>query len=219
VILRALILGAALAGRLCAEDAAAQPLSPSAEAAAPQALSGTAEEPAIGHSGFLYAFSVSKWNVFNAGPLAYTPFEIGYDFGNGLRLQTAMDLFYYEGSDIDEKEPAQGVAKYTYEMSNWRSSVIYQVPLPIRLRPAIGISANIVGGSRKLARLQDSSGKDIYADKPKIPAWGYSGMGLQMGLEYLLGRDWTLSASLRYDLTFGVVPSPLVKQLGVAVTF
>lgn len=209
MILRALFVLFALCGSLRSEEAVAEPLSP------------TVEEAALGHSGFLYAFSFSRWSLFNSAPLAYTPFEIGYDFGNGVRLQTGMDLFYYEGTDnvVSDKGDPIGLAQFTYEMTNWRSSILYQAPLPIPLRPVLGISANIVGGSKKLARVQDSSGKDINADKPKIPAWGYTGMGVLVGLEYLINADWTASLSLRYDTTFSAVPSPLVQQLGVAVTF
>lgn len=208
-----------------AEDAAPQALSPAAAVAAAaadeQGLSSDVAGPAWGHSGFLYAFSFSKWNVFNSGPLAYTPFELGYDFGNGLRVQSGMDLFYYEGTDIhtDDKGVVSAPAKYSYEMNNWRTSLFYRVPFDMRLRPLAGISVNIVSGSRKLSRETNASGKDINADKSKIPAWGYTGLGLQVGVEFLLNQDWSLIASLRYDVTFNVVPSPWVKQLGVAVTF
>jgi hypothetical protein len=88
----------------------------------------------------------------------------------------------------------------------------------MRLRPVLGLSLNMVGGSRKLAPVFQG-GKDIYADKPKIPAWGYTGLGALFGLEFLLTRDWALHASLRYDFTFSSVASPLVTQLGTMVTF
>jgi hypothetical protein len=172
----------------------------------------------LGHSGFLYVFSLSNWGVFNASPLGYTPFELGYDFGNGLRVQSGMDLFYYEGLDSEEKNPQFGTRRYTYEMSDWRTSLIYRVPMPIRLRPMLGISLNMVGGSRRLAAdLQ--GGKDINANAPKFAAWSYVGLGMMMGLEYMLSRDWSLQLSERYDVTFGSFPSPYVTQLGVAVTF
>jgi hypothetical protein len=103
-------------------------------------------------------------------------------------------------------------------MSNWRSSLLYRAALPMRLRPVLGASLNMVGGSRKLAPVIQA-GKDISADKPKIAAWGYTGLGALFGLEYLLSPDWALHSSLRYDFTFSSVSSPLVIQLGTLVTF
>ena len=107
-------------------------------------------------------------------------------------------------------------------MSNWRTSLYYRFPLPIRLRPLAALSLNAFGGSRRLAKVAanaDGSGPDINAGASKFAAWSYIGVGGLLGLEYLLNADWSLQLSGRYDFTFTSVASPVVSQLGVAVTF
>lgn len=183
--------------------------------AAPESVSSIAQ--AWGHSGFVYAFSASSWSLFNASPLGYTPFEFGYDFG-GLRIQSGIDLVYYEGKDTDEKRREAGLQRYSYEISDWRTSLLYRPDIESRLRPVVGISLNMVGGSRRLTP-DFQGGKDINADAKKIPAWSYIGLGGELGLEYLMTADWALHLGARYDLTFNTVPSPVVATLGFAVTF
>ena len=206
----------ALALLLLASGAwADESVSPTAKPA-PESVTAIAQ--AWGHSGFLYSFSVSTWSVFNGNPLAYTPVEFGYDFGSGLRVQSGMDLLYYEGNDTDEKHPEAGTRRYSYEMSNWRTSLLYRMPVDTRVRPLLGVSLNAFGGSRRLTP-DFQGGKDINADASKFAAWSYIGIGAQLGLEYLLTYDWSLLLSGRYDFTFTAVPSPVVTQLGLAVTF
>jgi hypothetical protein len=176
------------------------------------------QPPAFGHSGILYQFSFSQWNVFNGSPLAYTPFEVGYDFGNGLRLQTGYDIFYYTGMDQDPKNQAAGLQEYSYQMSDWRSSAIYRVPLPLRVRPLTGISLDVVGGSRRLSP-DFEGGKDINATAPSISAWGFFGTSVLAGLELLLNPDWNINVTGRYTFTFNEQPSPTSLQMGLMVVF
>jgi hypothetical protein len=187
-------------------------VSPSVDAE-PLAVSKPAK--AFGHSGVTYAVAFSNWIVFNGSPLAYTPFEMGYDFGNGFRAQTGIDIFDYEGDDHD---PSGVPGRYSYEMTDWRTSVLYRFPMSIRLRPLVGMTVDAVGGGRTLTPDYEG-GIDVNANSPKISAWGYFGCGVQAGLEYLITPDWSVQLSERYDFTFTTVASPIVTELGAMVTF
>ena len=204
--------------------AQAQALTPVAEVQAvgtsgkASAVSVSSLAKAYGHSGFLYTLSFSNWVVFNASPLAYTPFEIGYAFSNGLRLQSGLDLFYYEGMDTDEKQPLKGTQKYSYEMEDWRTSLLFSMPVSDQFRPLLGLSLNVVSGSRRLSP-DVEGGLDINKDASKISAWGYFGAGALVGAEYLLNPDWSVQLTERYDFTFSATASPSVTQLGLTVLF
>jgi hypothetical protein len=177
-------------------------------------------EPAWGHSGVAYMFSFSQWIVFNAQPLAYTPVEIGWDFGNGARVMTAYDIFYYEGMDTDANNPGTGVQRYSYEMHDWRTSLIYRAPWHTRLRPIVGMSVDLVGGDKRLSPSIDPlTGIDANASANAIPAWGYVGLGGLAGIEYLLTQDWSLHLSEHYDFTLNATPPTTQTQLGLMVVF
>jgi hypothetical protein len=171
-------------------------------------------EKPLGHGGFVYEFSLANWNVFNGSPLAYTPLEIGWDFGNGWRVLTAYDIFYYIGEENDQGT----VTQYNYQMYDWRTTGLYRFNNPYRLRPILGVTLDIVGGQKTLTpNIVD--GVDLNAGSGGSPAWGYIGIGGLGGFEYLLSPDWTLQATERYDFAFGGVSSPYVTQLGVLVVF
>ena len=209
-------------------------LAVAAPADAPQSLTGvplvTAEQTAvetpvakpdvIGHSGVAYQFSLSNWTVFNGSPLAYTPVEIGYDFGNGMRLMTGIDLFFYDGQQDDAKVAPGVLHRYSYEMQDWKTTFIYRVPLQIRLRPIVGLSVEAVGGQRKLAPdFSGPGGADINAGAGKFAAWGFLGASPLLGLEYMINPSWALNLSGRYAVTFSTVDSPIITELGLLLTF
>lgn len=187
------------------------PPPPSVTPTAPPA----AEKP-LGHGGFVYEFSLAQWEVFNAKPLAYTPLEIGWDFGNGWRVLTAYDLFYYVGSENDQGT----ITQYNYQMYDWRTTALYRFNNPYRLRPIVGMTLDIVGGQKTLTP-DVVDGVDLNAanESSASAAWGYVGVGALGGLEYLVSQDWTIQASERYDLAFGGPSSPYITQLGVLVVF
>lgn len=165
--------------------------------------------------GFLYAFSFAQWNVFNGAPLSYTPLEVGWAFENGLRVQTGIDLFYYEGmQDSLDTPPVE--TKYTYDMMNWRTTLLYRMPLKFRLRPLVGITLEAVRGTRKL--LPNFVGSvDTNATVHPIEAWGFFGMGGLLGMEWLFNRDWSWQLSARTLFTFDSAPAPWVIQTGFNV--
>jgi hypothetical protein len=165
-----------------------------------------------GHSGVVYMFSLANWVLFNNTALAYTPVELGYDFGNGVRLVTGYDLFYYQGLGT-------GLQQYSYVMSDWRTSVIYRYPMTQRLRPILGMSFDFVGGSQHLAPVIQND-VDINADTSSGPAWGFVGIGAIAGAEWLVNEDWSLQLSEHYIADFGNISySPTVTQLGVMIVF
>jgi hypothetical protein len=193
---------------------APSPMGPETSAGTASAASVSSMAKAWGHAGVTYALSLSNWALNNASPLAYTPFEMGYDLGNGARLQTGIDLFDYEAVDIDGN-------RYSYAMTDWRTSLLYRLPWQyrqFRLRPLVGISVDVVNGSKSLTPYW-VLGVDQNANAPKLSAWSYIGLGVQAGLEYLLSADWSLQLSERYESTFNTVASPMVTQLGATITF
>jgi hypothetical protein len=194
------------------ETAAPLAVPPAADAE-PMALSKAAK--ALGHAGVTYSIGLANWIVFNASPLAYTPFEMGYDFGNGARAQTGIDIFDYEGNDHD---PTGVPGRYSYQMTDWRTSMLYRFPMQSRLRPLVGMTVDVVGGSRSLAPDYEG-GVDVNADLPKISSWGYFGCGFQAGLEYLISPDWSVHLNERYDFTFNTYASPIITEFGFMVTF
>jgi hypothetical protein len=153
----------------------------------------------------LYAFTLSLLSVRASGPLSYTPLEVGYRFGNGVQLRSGLDLFYYEADDLPKKEPdkpQEPARPYRFEMMNWRSSLLYQVPLPLSVRPMAGLCVEAVRGER-LERFK--------VNPPKEEAWGYLGAGLVLGLEWRFSRSAALGAYGRgtqsFDEKTGLVSS------------
>lgn len=149
-------------------------------------------------SGLEYRFSVGLLSVFNGSPLSYTPVELGWRFANGLRLSTGMEIFYYEGIDHDDKQPGLGDQNYSYSMQNWRSSVLYVVPLPFRVRPLAGLSLELMRGTRQLST-------PGLLNAPTIDAWNAIGSGGILGVEFRGGPSWAASLTGRYTFSFGTV--------------
>jgi hypothetical protein len=186
--------------------------------AAPDSISPTAATPSAAPGeahGFLYAFSFAQWNVFNGAPLSYTPLEVGWAFENGFRLQSGIDLFYYEGVQ-DNLDAPPVPERYTFEMMDWRSTLLYRMPLKFRLRPLAGITLEAVRGTRKPLPYFVGS-IDINANAHPIEAWGFLGMGGLLGMEWLFNRDWSWCLSARTLFPFGSAPGPLVIQTGFNV--
>lgn len=147
-------------------------------------------------TGLELGFRFSGLSVFNAGPLAYSPFELGWRFANGLRVRSGVLVFYYEGLDSDPKQPELGVERYSYEMIDWRSSLEYVVPLPFRLRPCVGLGLDLIGGNRKRAV------RDSPVEQPKTAAWGMAAPGALLGLDWRGGERWALGLQSRFSHGF-----------------
>jgi hypothetical protein len=178
----------------------------------PAPVTATATAEPWKDSGFEYCFGATALSVFNASPLAFSPFELGWRFSNGLHLRLGVDVFYYEGLDTDVKSPAQGVRNYSYEMRDLRSSLLYTVPLPGRLRPLAGLTFEAVGGTRKL------SGPGI-VNPPTLDAWGFLGTGAVLGAEWRLSENWSLEAQGRYTFSFAAVGPVTALGLNMACLF
>ena len=157
--------------------------------------------------GLEYSFRLSALSLFNGSPLSYTPFEIGWRFGNGLQVRSGIEIFYYEGVDRDAKQPALGDETYSYSMLNWRSSLLYVVPLPSRLRPVAGVSLEFVRGDRQ------RSVRGL-VNPPKIEAWGYVGPGGVLGVDFRGGPSWSVSLDGRYTFSFNEVGQVAAADLG-----
>jgi len=167
----------------------------------------SAPAPLWSESGLEYRFSLGALSTFNGSPLSYMPFEMGWRFANGLRVRSGLDIFYYEGVDSDAKQPALGKEIYTYDMLNWRSSVLYVVPLPFRLRPLAGLSLELMRGDRHRAT-------PGVLNPPKIEAWGFMGPGGVLGLEFRGGPHWALSLTGRYTFSFTEVGQVAAADFG-----
>jgi hypothetical protein len=181
-------------------------LSPSASVALPAAPAPWKD------SGFEYCFGVSALSLFNASPLAFTPFELGWRFSNGLHLRTAVDVFYYEGLDFDPDPKAvdKGPRKYSYEMRDIRASLLYSVPLPGRLKPMAGMTVELLGGTRKLTGLG-------IVNPGVVDAWGFVGTGAVLGGEFRMSENWSAELLGRYTFSFGAVGS--VTSLGLDLAY
>lgn len=142
-------------------------------------------------TGLEIGFRLSALSLFNAAPLAYGPFELGYRFSNGLRVRGGLDIFYYEGKDRDARQPQLGEESYSYEMTDLRGSVEYVVPLPFRLRPTAGLCVDLVSGSRQ--RIVPG-----LVSQPKIEAWSVLAPGAILGLDLRAGEHWSLALQGRY---------------------
>lgn len=155
------------------------------------AAAGRAEAPAFSERGLEVGLHLSALSVFNASPLSYGPLELGWRFGNGVRVRGGINLFYYEGMDRDAKRPTPDPERYSYEMSDLRASVEYVVPLPSRLRPVAGLSVDLIGGSRQRV----VSGLTAV---PKIEAWTVLAPGALLGLDLRVAEHWSLGLQGRY---------------------
>jgi hypothetical protein len=162
-------------------------------------------------SGFEVGVRLGALSVFNAAPLAYTPLELGYQFKNGLRARTGIQLFYYRGDDTDPKDPSAAIQHYSYEMLDWRLSADYVVPLPLALRPMVGLSLDVVSGSRKLDR--DALGNPV-VNPPAIAAWSALAPGGLLGVEWKAGEAWSLELAGRYAYGFSATGSIASGELG-----
>jgi hypothetical protein len=209
VALGALLLGAVA---LRAEQPAvlAQASSPSASAS--ETASAAVAVPAAPwpESGFEYGFGATALTVFNASPLALTPFELGWRFASGLHVREAVDVFYYDGLDSNAKDPDSGILTYSYEMRDLRTSLLYTVPLPGHLRPNAGLTFEMISGTRKLA------GTGLL-NPPTMDAWGTLGMGAVLGGEYRYAEHWSLEVQGRYTFSFG--SSGPVTALGLGLVY
>ncbi len=186
------------------------------------ALAGACPAAEPEETGLLFSAGLSQWHLPNAGPLAYTPFELGWDFGGGLRVQTGVDIFYYRARQEDQVNYKDlGAKQFYYEMTGWRSSLLYRVPLPIRLRPVMGLTAEAVGGKRRRDAEPGEAVSPAEAAR-ELPAWSFFGGGLLAGLELILGPSWNLGLYGRYVFSFKdakEAPSPMVLQSGITAVF
>ena len=214
-VLSILMLG--VAGGLRAEDSAKN-ISGAANASANLSPSAAVivDEPVVDapwkEDGFEYCLGVTALSLFNASPLSFSPFELGWRFKNGLRLRGGIDLFYYEGLDSDAKLPGQGILNYSYEMRDIRLSLLYFVPIPGRLRPMAGLTLESVGGTRKL------TGSGIL-NSPTINAWSFLGAGVVLGGGYQLSEHWAIETQGRYTFSFNAVGSVTALGLNMAYLF
>jgi hypothetical protein len=182
-------------------------LAPGLEAAEAPAPAAGGQPAGWAQSGFEYGVRLSTLSVFNGAPLAYRPFELGWRFASGLRVRTGLELFYYEGLDKDEKQPALGTEKYSYEMLNWRSSLEYVVPLPFRVRPSAGLSLDLISGSRTRAL-------PGLLNPPRIGAWSVLAPGALLGLDFRGGPNWSLDLQGRFSHGFSESGPVAAADLG-----
>ncbi len=180
--------------------------SPTAEAsAAPTPL-------AWSESGIEFCLGATALSVFNGSPLSYTPFELGWRFANGLHLRSGLDIFYYEGADTDASLAQQGVRNYSYDMQDWRSTVLYVVPLPGHWRPMAGLSVEAVRGDRKLS-------DPGLLNSPKLAAWAFLGTGAVLGAQWRFSPDWALETQARYTFTFNSLGALTALGLNMAYLY
>jgi hypothetical protein len=205
-------LGVLLLGAVClrAEEASsvAQASSQTAAVSEPAVA---AVSPSWPESGFEYCFGASALTVFNASPLAFSPFELGWRFASGLHLREAVDVFYYEGLDSNAKDPASGIQSYSYEMRDLRTSLLYSVPLPGHWKPIAGLTFEMISGTRKLA--------GAILNPPSMDAWSALGTGAVLGGEYRFAEHWSLEAQGRYTFSFGSSGPVTALGLGLASLF
>ena len=158
-------------------------------------------------SGLEYRFSLGSLSLYNGSPLSYMPFEMGWRTASGFRLRSGIEIFYYEGVDHDVKQPALGDEVYSYNMLDWRTSLLYVVPLPFHLRPLAGLSLEMVRGDRQ----RTTAG---LVNPPRIETWGFMGPGGVLGLEYRGGPHWALSLDGRYTFSFNEVGQIAAADFG-----
>jgi len=184
---------------------APRPVSTPPGPGAPVALSPGAE--AWPDHGIEYRFSLGQLWVFNAAPLSYVPFEIGWRFPNGVRVRTALEAFYYDGPEKDATRGGQ-TSQYTYSMNNWRTSVLYEYPWTRHLRPLMGVTIEAMWGSRQYTSVPANTGNPVSA------SWGGFGPGALLGMQYQVGPHWGLSLNGRYILVLGAPANVGVVDLG-----
>jgi hypothetical protein len=163
------------------------------------AVTGTAQDatdaPVWSDHGFEYGLRLSALSVFNGSPLAYGPIDLGWRFGNGVRIRTGLSLFYYTGLDSDSKQPDLGSESYYYEMVDWRLSTDYVVALPFKVKPVVGISVDLISGtrSRSVPQLRNT---------PKLAAWSMVAPGALLGLDWRGGEHWSTDLQVRFSHGF-----------------
>jgi hypothetical protein len=154
-----------------------------------------------------YRFSLGQLWVFNASPLSYVPFELGWRFANGVRVRTAIEVFYYDGPEKDTRNG--GVTRqYTYSMNNWRTSLLYEYPWSRHWRPLAGVTVEALWGSRQYTIVPPNT------SNPIASSWGGFGPGALLGVQYQGGPHWGLSMTGRYILVFGAPANPGAVDLG-----
>jgi hypothetical protein len=146
-------------------------------------------------SGVEFCFGATAMSLFNGAPLGYTPFEMGWRFSNGFHIRSGIDLFYYDGPDTDSSQPGLGVEDYSYEMMDWRTSLLYTVHVPGHLRPIVGVTLDFLRGDRKL-------GDPSLGDTPQLPAWGFLGTGGVLGGEWRIDQNWGVELLARSTLSY-----------------
>jgi hypothetical protein len=146
-------------------------------------------------SGVEFCFGATAMSLFNGAPLGYTPFEIGWRFNNGFHIRSGIDLFYYDGPDTDSSQPGLGVQDYSYEMMDWRTSLLYTVHVPGHLRPVVGVTLDFLRGDRKL-------GDPSLGDTPQLAAWGFLGTGGVVGGEWRIDQNWGIELLARSTLSY-----------------
>jgi hypothetical protein len=190
--------------------AAASPTPASSSVAAPlSAGAATALSPAAGawpDHGVEYRFSLGQLFVFNAQPLSYVPFELGWRFSNGVRVRTAIEAFYYDGP---EKDPNRGgqISWYTYSMNNC-TSLLYEYPWTRHLRPLMGLTIETMWGSRQYSYVAANTANPISA------SWSGFGPGALLGLQWQAAPHWGFSLNGRYILMLGAPGNVGAVDLG-----
>ena len=157
--------------------------------------------------GVEYRFSLGQLWAFNAQPLSYVPFELGWRFANGVRVRTAVEVFYYDGP---EKDPTRGgqVSWYTYSMNNWRTSLLYEYPWTRHLRPLMGVTVEAMWGSRQYSYVAANTANPISA------SWSGFGPGALLGLQWQAAPHWGFSLNGRYILLLGAPGNVGAVDLG-----
>jgi opacity protein-like surface antigen len=203
-----LALAAAFSASARAEDAPA-PVTATASVTATAPVTATAK---MDESGAEYLLTLSTLSLFNGGALSYSPFELGWRFDNGVHIRSGLDIFYYEGLDIDGKKPENGVQNYSYDMIDWRTSLLFVVPLPYSLRPVAGVTVELLRGDRKL------SGPKV-VNAPKIEAWSFLAAGAVLGAQWRAGESWAVELLGRYTPSFSSAGSVASANLGWVYLF
>lgn len=189
-------------------EAAPAALSPSAgDAAKPPKVLSRAE---WSQHGVVYRFNLGQVSLYNGNPLSYSPLELGWRFDNGVWALTGIELFYYDGYDND---PTIGRTLFTYSMQDWHSTLAYKVPLPLLIQPIVGVSVDMVWGSRQWSVVQPGQTNNSSS------APGGIGPGAMLGLQYRGGPNYAVGLEGRYSLLLGAPAAMTALELNWAYLF
>lgn len=171
-------------------------------------------------TGLIFALSASTlWLPQDKMPLSYTPLELGYAFSNGLQLRMGVDIFYFESEDEVASDEVTSTLtnvadyKFSYEMVSWHFLAMYQIPLPLRIRPSFGLGLQQTGGKA----LQIYTGSGVQEATVEVPAFAYLGMPFHVGLDLVMTKKLTLSLWGRYLITFSDLPA--VPEAGLSFVY